>query len=60
MKELFSGKEKLSAKRVFGAIGFLSVIVFSFITMSLTLFEQLLYISASLIGLETITNAFKK
>ena len=48
-----------SSKRLFGAIGFICSIVFIAI-WSHSLFEELLYVSVGLLGLETITKVFKK
>lgn len=48
-----------SSKRLFGAIGFICSIVFIAI-WSHSLFQELLYTSAALLGLETLTNIFKK
>jgi cobalamin biosynthesis protein CobD/CbiB len=48
-----------SSKRLFGAIGFICSIVFIAI-WSHALFNELLYVSVALLGLESFTNIFKK
>lgn len=48
-----------SSKRLFGAIGFICSIIFIAV-WSHTLFNELLYVSVGLLGLETITKVFKK
>lgn len=48
-----------SSKRLFGAIGFICSIIFIAI-WSHSLFQELLYTSVALLGLETLTNIFKK
>lgn len=48
-----------SSKRLFGAIGFICAIVFIAI-WSHSLFNELLYVSVALLGLESVTNIFKK
>ena len=48
-----------SSKRLFGAIGFICSIVFIAI-WSHALFDELLYVSAALLGLQSITDIFKK
>jgi hypothetical protein len=58
IKNMFSSDSEVSSKRVFGAIGFISSIVFIAIWKR-DLIEVLLITSASMIGLETITNIFK-
>ena len=47
-----------SAKRFYGGIGFCFCIGFAFFNQSLQ--EPLMYLSVSLIGLETVSNIFKK
>ena len=58
IKELFSSSDGISSKRIFGAIGYISAIVFIGIWMH-DMTEILLITSASLLGLETITNIFR-
>jgi cobalamin biosynthesis protein CobD/CbiB len=48
-----------SSKRLFGAIGFICSIIFIAI-WSHALFNELLYVSVALLGLESVTNIFKK
>lgn len=48
-----------SSKRLFGGIGFICAIVFMAIWTH-DLFQELLYVSAALLGLESITNMFKR
>lgn len=48
-----------SSKRLFGAIGFITAIIYIAI-WSHPLIETLLYVSAALLGLEAITGVFKK
>lgn len=60
IKDIFSNSENLSSKRVFGGLAIISVIVFGFIEMNKDIFDQLMYIGASLLGLETINKMTKK
>jgi formate/nitrite transporter FocA (FNT family) len=48
-----------SSKRLFGAIGFITAIIYIAI-WGRDLIETLLYVSAALLGLESITQIFKK
>jgi len=48
-----------SSKRLFGAIGFITAIVYIAI-WGHDLIETLLYVSAALLGLETVSNIFRK
>ena len=48
-----------SSKRLFGAIGFICAIVFIAIWQH-DLIETLLFVSATLLGLETVANIFRK
>ena len=48
-----------SSKRLFGAVGFVTAITYIAI-WSHQLIETLLYVSAALLGLESITGMFKK
>lgn len=56
---LFTSDKPQSSKRFFGAIGFLTAVVYIGVFKH-DLIETLLFVSAALIGLETITKAFKK
>ena len=58
LKGLFESDKPQSSKRFFGAIGFICFIVFVAI-WDRTLIDTLGFLSVSLIGLETITTAFK-
>ena len=57
LKDMFSSEKGVSSKRVFGGIGFLCSIVFIAL-WSRDLIDFLLITSASMIGLETITQIF--
>ena len=48
-----------SSKRIFGAIGFLASVAFIGIWVH-DLINELMYVSVMLLGLETVTNLFKK
>jgi formate/nitrite transporter FocA (FNT family) len=48
-----------SSKRLFGAIGFITAIIYIAV-WGHELIETLLYVSAALLGLESITQIFKK
>jgi len=56
--DMLSSEGNVSSKRVLGAIGFLSAIVFIAI-WSRDLIDMLLITSASLVGLQTVTDIFK-
>ncbi len=58
IKGIFSAGTPESSKRVFGAIGFICSIVFIAIWKH-ELLETLLIVSASLLGLESLTSIFK-
>lgn len=58
LKDMFSSGDSVSAKRVFGGIGFVCSIVFIAI-WNRELIDMLLITSASLIGLQTVTDIFK-
>lgn len=59
INNLFSGPGvNVSSKRVFGGIGFICAIILVFMNPELT--STLLYVSASLLGLEAVTGMFKK
>lgn len=58
IKDMLSSDNGVSSKRVFGAIGFICSIIFIAL-WARELIEVLLITSASMIGLETITNIFK-
>jgi hypothetical protein len=57
LKDIFSSSDGISSKRVFGAIGFIFSIIYIGIWQR-ELTDLLLVTSASMIGLETITNIF--
>ena len=59
LTQIFSADQALSSKRIFGAIGFIGAIVIIFMKKP-EYVDYLLYTSASLLGLETIAQAFKK
>ena len=48
-----------SSKRLFGAIGFITALVYIAI-WGHDLIETLLFVSAALLGLETVSNIFRK
>lgn len=56
---IFSTNTKESSKRFFGGIGFICSIIFIAL-WDKQLIETLLFVSASLVGLETLTNIFKR
>lgn len=58
LKSLFESDKPQSSKRFFGAIGFICFIVFVAV-WDHSLIDTLGFISVSLIGLDTITTAFK-
>ncbi len=55
----YKSDQPQSSKRLFGSIGYISTIVFIAIWRH-DLVNELLYVSATLIGLETIVTPFKK
>ena len=59
IKNIFTSGTPESSKRIFGGIGFLCAIVFIAIWKR-DLTAELLYVSAALLGLETIFNRWKK
>lgn len=59
IKNIFTSGTPESSKRVFGGIGFICAIIFIAVWKR-DLTETLLFVSASLIGLESITNIFNK
>lgn len=59
LKNIHSSGTTESAKRFYGAIGFICAIIGIFIFRH-DLLDILLYTSAALLGLETIFNIFKK
>ena len=59
LKGIFSSTDPTSSKRFFGAIGYISAIVFIALWQK-DLIETLLYVSAMLIGLDTVTNLIGK
>lgn len=58
LKDMFSSGDSVSAKRVFGGIGFVCSIAFIAI-WNRDLIDMLLITSASLIGLQTVADIFK-
>lgn len=60
LKHIFSNSEELSSKRIFGGICLIAVIVFGYIQMNKDIFDQLIYVGASLLGLETINQITKR
>lgn len=58
IKDMLSNSEGVSSKRVLGMIGYLSATVYIAIWQR-DLIDLLLITSASLVGLETVTNLFK-
>lgn len=59
LKGIFSTGTPESGKRFFGAIGFISSIIIIFIWRK-DLTETLLFTSAALLGMETLTSIFNK
>jgi hypothetical protein len=59
LKSIFSSDQSLSSKRVFGAIGFIASVIIIW-TKQPEFVDFLLTVSASLLGLETITKICKK
>lgn len=57
LKDMLSNSDGVSSKRVLGMIGFISAIIFIAL-WSRDLIDLLLVTSASLVGLETVTNIF--
>lgn len=56
---MLSNNDSVSSKRVLGVIGFVCSIIFIAIWQH-DLIDLLLLTSASLVGLETVANAFRK
>jgi len=59
LSNIFNADKPESSKRFFGSIGFISSIVFIGLWEH-ELIDELMYVSAMLIGLETVTKLFKK
>ena len=59
IRGIFTSGTPESSKRVFGALGFICAIIFIAIWKR-ELIETLLIVSASLLGLESLTGIFKK
>ena len=59
IENLYKSDSPQSAKRFFGSIGFICSIVFIAIWAH-ALINELMYVSATLIGLDTIVKGFKK
>lgn len=57
--DMLSSNTGVSSKRMFGGIGFICAIVFIAL-WGRTLIDTLLFISAALLGLETVTGVFNK
>ena len=57
--DMLSNNDSVSSKRVLGVIGFVCSIIFIAIWQH-DLIDLLLLTSASLVGLETVANAFRK
>ena len=57
LKDMLSNSEGVSSKRVLGMIGFVCAIIFIAL-WARDLIDLLLVTSASLVGLETVTNIF--
>ena len=60
LTQIFSSDQALSSKRIFGGIGYISAIVMIWTKVQSDNVPYLLYVSASLLGLETITQIFNK
>ena len=58
IKDMLSNSEGVSSKRVLGLVGYVCAIIIIFIWQR-NLTDLLLITSASLVGLETVTNIFK-
>ena len=59
LKGIYSSTDPTSSKRFFGSIGYICAVVFIALWQK-DLIETLLYVSAMLIGLETVTNLIGK
>lgn len=57
IKGIFTNGDPVSSKRVFGAIGFIAYIVLCYFDKPNT---ELLIASITLLGLDSVTNIFKK
>ena len=55
-----SRSKRLSSKRVYGAIGFVSCLILSLATKNTDLIEVIIYVSAGMIGLDTVMKAINK
>ena len=60
LKQIFSSDQALSSKRIFGGIGFICSIIMIWTKVANENVPYLLYVSVSLIGLESVTQIFKK
>ena len=58
--KLFSSDVSVSSKRVFGAIGFIAMLIKVAVMKDTSLVTEMIIVSASLLGLETIANALRK
>jgi len=58
-KSIFSSDGTISSKRVFGGVGFIIYIIMFCIDPSGKVDTTLLFVSSSLLGLETMVNGFK-
>jgi hypothetical protein len=59
LRNIFTSDKPESSKRFFGAIGYISAIVAIFVWRH-DLVETLLFVSAGLLGLDSITKIWKK
>lgn len=59
IKDIHSGKGEISAKRVYGGIGFLACVI-AIVIFKRDLLSELLYTSATMIGLDTIRQIAKQ
>lgn len=62
LREIHSDSKSrgLSSKRVYGAIGFMSCLIMSLVTENADLIEVIIYVSAGMIGLDTVVKALNK
>ncbi|MHC1707480.1 MAG: hypothetical protein AB9842_08160 [Bacteroidales bacterium] len=60
LTKMFSSDKSVSSKRVFGAFGFTAMVVKVLLMNDPDLVLWVLGISASMLGLETLVNGFKK
>ena len=60
LAQIFSSDQALSSKRLFGGVGFICAIIMIWTNIASDNVPYLLYVSASLLGLDSITQIFKK